>query len=80
MFSPQAQAGMCDSFVQSLKSICLPLPLFLPHSYAEAELGLISFLAPGKMGDNAILKTFSKMLSAQMWFFRKCLYLHLQKI
>lgn len=35
---------------------------------AEAGLELISFLAPGKMGDKAILKNFSKMLSAQMWF------------
>lgn len=69
-------AGLFDSFV--------PVPLNLstaPVSFClEVELELISFLAPGKMRDNAILKTFSKMLSAQMWFFRKCLHLHLLQL
>lgn len=46
----------------------LPPPPLTTHQFQlEAELELISFLAPGKMGDNAILKI-SKMLSAQMWF------------
>lgn len=62
----KTRAGLFDSFV--------PVPLNLSNCpltlsfCVEAELKLISFLAPGKMGDNAILKTFSKTLSAQMWF------------
>lgn len=73
-------AGIFDSFVPVPFHVSAAHPAACLCIFSEAELELISLSAPGKMGDNAILKTFSKRLSAQMWFAQKCLHLHLLEI
>lgn len=74
-------AGLFDSFVPVPLNLSAAPPPPPPFSFClEAELKLISFLAPGKMRDNAVLKKLLQNALSTDVVFRKCLHLHLLKI